>query len=528
MVGDGGGLRDFLEGVGGSNEDSYATIFGGTDNVGFAEAGDVAASTGATADQRKEPGGAARRVIQRQPIAVDITKLKRDANTGVYVAKPEELGVLNPAAQFGGVWQRAVEATTQLLGQLSSVHGAEAVDSVLADQQRFGSYIGQHLQTSAGIDATMVAAMLPYLYDEVAYLGIFEQFLAIKGVEDIIVPNHTCIELVLQGEIVRVMPTPWPNAEAFSHFCERIASLFLRSELNEAQPLVEKELTHVQGRIELIGPPISGSEPTFVIRRPQPERFTSLDDYIKSGIAPPEFFTFLKERIVARDSVLVSGAVGSGKTTMLNALASFIPPWERILTIEDTKELQIRHPRVQGLYTRERDPNVVEQTKRMQNFDMSRLLMVALRVRPDRIIVGEVRGKEAFDMLRIMTTGHPGMCTIHAESATIAIDRLRQACADSPSRANLSHEDLTRMIASNIRIVVHIARIGKENKRRVVEVEEIICPPLVSDPKRREFASTIGRPLDSSGTLLRVHTLFKYSLKEDRLVRVGRYFIHEY
>jgi pilus assembly protein CpaF len=216
-------------------------------------------------------------------------------------------------------------------------------------------------------------------------------------------------------------------------------------------------------RVNAIIPPLSMNGPVLSIRR-FGVRLTQ-EDLVANGTMPPEVLQLLAAAVEGRVSILISGGTGSGKTTLLNALSSFIPPDERLVTIEDTAELKLQQPHVVSLETRPANLEGAGEVRQRE------LVRNSLRMRPDRIIVGEVRGPEALDMLQAMTTGHEGsLTTIHANDTRDALARLEMmvmlAGLDIPVPV------IRRYIASAVGLVVQVARL-KGGPRKVVRVSEI-------------------------------------------------------
>jgi pilus assembly protein CpaF len=190
-----------------------------------------------------------------------------------------------------------------------------------------------------------------------------------------------------------------------------------------------------------------------------------VDDLIRFATATPEMFDFLKATVEARLNIFVSGGTGSGKTTTLNVLSSFIPNDERIVTIEDAAELQLRQEHVVTLETR---PANIEGKGAVKQRD---LVINALRMRPDRIILGEIRGEEALDMLQSMNTGHDGgLTTIHANSSRDALHRLDTMVA--MANLNLPERAIRQQIASAIHVLVHVTRLS-DGHRRITSISEV-------------------------------------------------------
>ncbi len=233
--------------------------------------------------------------------------------------------------------------------------------------------------------------------------------------------------------------------------------------IDEQSPMVDARLPD-GSRVNVVIPPLAIDGPTITIRKFSRDPFTS-DDLIRRGTLSVAVARFLEACVGARLNILVSGGTGSGKTTFLNVLSSYIPEHERLLTIEDPAELQLRQPHV--VRTETRPPNVVGKGAVTQR----ELLRNALRMRPDRIIIGEVRAGEAFDMLQAMNTGHDGsLTTVHANSPRDSLARVENmvlmAGLDLPQRA------IREQIASAIQIVVQLTR-RPSGARLVTHVSEV-------------------------------------------------------
>ena len=233
--------------------------------------------------------------------------------------------------------------------------------------------------------------------------------------------------------------------------------------VDEASPMVDARLPD-GSRVNIIIPPVAPDSPIITIRKFRSDKLT-MDQLIQGGTLPREWAIFLEACVKARLNILISGGAGTGKTTFLNALSAYIPERERIITIEDPLELRLQQPHVVRLEAR---PPNLEGKNEVTQRDLFRN---ALRMRPDRIIVGEVRGPEAFDMMQAMNTGHEGsMSTIHANSPRDALARLENmilmAGFDLPVQA------IREQMASALHIIVQMAR-HSDGRRRVVSICEI-------------------------------------------------------
>jgi pilus assembly protein CpaF len=327
------------------------------------------------------------------------------------------------------------------------------VESITADLIAQRKFVGS---------AEDIARLRQEVLDEALGLGPLEDLINDPGVTEIMVngPDHVYVER--QGVIE-------PTTKRFSGdrqlrlVIERIITPLGRR-IDEASPMVDARLPD-GSRVNAIIEPVAIDGATLTIRRFGKHRLTA-DDLIKIGAAPPQVIDFLRSAVQARLNCIVSGGTGSGKTTFLNILSSFLPDRERIVTIEDAAELLLNQSHVVRLESR---PPNIEGAGEIRIRDLFRN---ALRMRPDRIIIGECRGPEALDMLQAMNTGHDGsLTTIHANSQRDAISRVEtmvlMAGFDLPVRA------IREQVASAIDLVVHTARL-RDGSRKVLGVSEVV------------------------------------------------------
>jgi pilus assembly protein CpaF len=253
--------------------------------------------------------------------------------------------------------------------------------------------------------------------------------------------------------------------------------------VDEAEPLADARLPD-GSRVNVVIPPLAPDGPILTVRRFR-ARGMSAEDLVAAGTWEPPLRDLLARAVRTRLSILVSGGTGSGKTTTLNALSSFVPAGERIVTVEDTLELRLRQPHVVRLEAR---PPSVEGRGEVT---IRHLVRNALRMRPDRIVVGEVRGGEALDMLAAMTTGHDGsLSTVHAGSPEEALRRLETLAL--MAGVGLPHAAIREQVADALDLVVHQARLP-DGTRRVVAVAEVVR--VAGGPATRElFGWRAGRP----------------------------------
>ncbi|MDQ2840164.1 MAG: CpaF family protein [Acidobacteriota bacterium] len=299
------------------------------------------------------------------------------------------------------------------------------------------------------------------LQDEVFGLGPLEPLLRDPRVSDILV-NHKNLVYVERGGKLSKTDIVFRDDRHVMQIIDRIVSKVGRR-IDESSPMVDARLPD-GSRVNAIIPPLALDGPAVSIRRFGTGPL-SADALVELKTVSPEMLEVLSCAVRARISILISGGTGAGKTTFLNMLSHYIPQSERLVTIEDAAELQLAQENLVRLETR--PPNVEGQGAVRQR----QLLINSLRMRPDRIIVGEVRGEEAFDMLQAMNTGHEGsMTTIHANSPRDAISRLESMVA--MGSANLSERTVRQQIASAIGIIVQCSRLS-DGSRKVMSMAEI-------------------------------------------------------
>jgi pilus assembly protein CpaF len=309
---------------------------------------------------------------------------------------------------------------------------------------------------------TARARLIHELLDEILGYGPLEGLLNDPTVSEIMVNSPTEVYAERQGVIVDAGVTFQDDAHIMSLVEKIIAPLNKR--VDETSPMVDARLP-AGYRVNIIIPPLAVKGPTITIRKFFNER-VNMDYLVTIGSLTPEVAEFLKACVEARLNLLICGGTGTGKTTMLNALSAFIPEEERVITIEDPAELQLKRKHVVSLETR--PPNIEGKNAVTQR----ELVINALRMRPDRIVVGEVRGGEAFDMLQAMNTGHDGsICTVHSNTPRDALARIENmvlmAGFELPIRA------IREQVASAIHGVVHLSRL-RDGKRRISHISEVV------------------------------------------------------
>jgi pilus assembly protein CpaF len=296
---------------------------------------------------------------------------------------------------------------------------------------------------------------------EILGYGPLEQFLSVDGITEIMVNGPKQIFIEREGKLSRVNAS-FENDEHLLRIIDRIVAPLGRR-IDEGSPMVDARLPD-GSRVNAIIPPISLVGPTLTIRIFSKIPFT-VENLIEFGTITREAVEFLKACVIAKINVIISGGTGSGKTTLLNILSGFIPGDERIVTIENAAELQLRQEHVVTLESR---PSNVEGRGEVAIRD---LVINSLRMRPDRIVVGEVRGGEALDMLQAMNTGHDGsLTTAHANSPRDMLARMETMVL--MAGMDLPHRAIREQMASAINLIVHQDRM-RDGTRKVTSISEI-------------------------------------------------------
>jgi pilus assembly protein CpaF len=299
------------------------------------------------------------------------------------------------------------------------------------------------------------------LVDDMLGLGPLEPLLLDESINDIMVNGPDKCFVERSGKLVQV-PVRFRDWQHLTNICQRIAASVGRR-VDEASPMVDARLKD-GSRVNIILPPLALDGPSISIRKfsKKPIDFDKLIGY---GSLTPAIARILEIAARCRLNIIVSGGTGSGKTTMMNAMSRFIDPAERVVTVEDAAELQLQQPHVVRLETR---PASLEGKGEVNARD---LVKNALRMRPDRIIIGEVRGAEAFDMLQAMNTGHDGsMSTIHANNTRDALARIENMV--QMSSMGLSPKAIRTQVVAAVNLIVQVER-QRDGGRRVTQVTEI-------------------------------------------------------
>jgi pilus assembly protein CpaF len=299
------------------------------------------------------------------------------------------------------------------------------------------------------------------VFDEMVGLGPIEPLLKDDSIADILINGPFQIYVERRGEL-EIAPIRFRDNDHLLRIVNRIVATVGRR-IDESSPMVDARLPD-GSRVNAAIAPIAIDGACVSIRKFSKKPY-NLERLVEVGAMPPAVAEFLFGAVRSRVSTVISGGTGSGKTTLLNALSAAIRMKERLITIEDAAELQLQQPHVVRLETR--PPNIEGKGEIRQR----ELVKNALRMRPDRVILGEVRGEEAFDMLQAMNTGHEGsMATIHANTPRDAVTRLEQMVAMSGMR--LPPESIRGQIASAVGLIVQVMRLS-DGKRRLTSVTEI-------------------------------------------------------
>ncbi len=283
-----------------------------------------------------------------------------------------------------------------------------------------------------------------------------------KSITEIMINSYDEIFIERNGQVMK-SPQKFENERRLENVIQKIVG-FVNRVVNESSPIVDARLKD-GSRVNVVLPPIALNGPTMTIRK-FPEKPMDMQELVRLGALTEDVAIFLQKLVVAKYNMFIGGGTGSGKTTFLNALSNFIPQDERIITIEDSAELQILNvPNIVRLETRNAN------TEGRGEITIRQLIRSSLRMRPNRVIVGEVRGAEALDMLQAMNTGHDGsLSTGHANSTSDMLSRLESMVI---SGAEMPISVVRKQIASAIDVMIHLMRL-RDRTRKVVEISEII------------------------------------------------------
>ncbi len=338
------------------------------------------------------------------------------------------------------------------------------VTSTLEDEQLM-SYIERRVLEEprlAGLTAAEKLKWVRRLYDSFRGLDVLQPLVDDRTITEIMINGHDEIFVEKDGQVTR-LPVRFESRERLEDIIQTIVSGVNRV-VNESSPIVDARLKD-GSRVNIVLPPIALKGPTMTIRK-FPDHPMTMRDLVQRGALGQGAAEWVQTLVKSKYNIFISGGTGSGKTTFLNALSQYIPSDERVITIEDSAELQIvTVPNLVSLETRNAN------TEGRGEITVRDLIRSSLRMRPNRIIVGEVRGREALDMLQAMNTGHDGsLSTGHANSTIDMISRLETMVL---SGADLPIAVVRQQIASAIDIFIHLSRL-RDRSRRVTEISEVI------------------------------------------------------
>lgn len=352
-----------------------------------------------------------------------------------------------------------------LLDELRTKIIENLIDTEMPKDASLSEYINNEIDRAIeGYDLTNLERSHIYnlIDNEINGYGPLTELLKDKNITEIMVNGPDEIYIEIDGRLIKDESVSFINDEHIVRTIQRMIQPLGRT-IDASNPMVDSRLKD-GSRINAVIPPLSLKGPIITIRKFK-ESIGDIDDLLRIGTMTPYMARFLEAAVLGRLNMIVCGGTGSGKTTLLNILSSFISPNERIVTIEDAAELRLQQEHVIPLETR------VMNYERSGEITIRDLVINALRMRPDRIIVGEVRGKEAFDMLQAMNTGHDGsLTTMHANSGVDALNRLEtmvlMSGLDIPIKA------IREYIYNAIDLVVCIERLA-DGRRKVVSISEI-------------------------------------------------------
>ena len=407
-------------------------------------------------DLKKRLSAKAERLSEKSNVVLEESKVQPNkVDTSLATEQPVEEEALSPQEQY---WQK--EIYDQLLKVMDlTLIGNVAQDEVKAQIQSICERL--LTESSAPLSMAIRQRIIKMIEDDVLGLGPLEPLLEDDTISDILVNRYDSVYVERRGKLE---PTNirFRNDAHVMKVIDRIVTSVGRR-IDELSPLVDARLQD-GSRVNAIIPPLALDGPSISIRRFAVSRPT-MDDLLGYRSLTPVMAKLLSAIIKCRLNVIISGGTGSGKTTLLNILSGYIPEDERIVTMEDAAELQLQQPHVVRLETR---PSNIEGKGEITQRDLVRN---SLRMRPDRIVVGEVRGGEALDMLSAMNTGHDGsLTTVHANTPRDALSRIENMIA--MAGMNLAQKAVREQIAAAIDVVIQVTR-AQDGSRKIVSVQEI-------------------------------------------------------
>jgi pilus assembly protein CpaF len=379
-------------------------------------------------------------------------------------AEPVKEKTPSPAPDNPLLSDKLLDAKVRLHRRLIEEINLSALEKLPEDEMRahVQQLVTQYIVLERlALNTNELNAFVSEILDEMTGLGPLEPLLKDPTVSDILINGHECT-YVERGGLLEPVACRFKDEAHLLRIINKIVSAVGRR-VDESHPLCDARLLD-GSRVNVAVRPIGVDGPLVSIRKFSKKPF-SLTKLVEIGAIKPQMAELLSAAVNARVTTIISGGTGSGKTTMLNALSAFISDKERLITIEDAAELQLQQPHVARMETR--PPNIEGKGEIRQR----ELVKNALRMRPERIILGECRGEEAFDMLQAMNTGHEGsMATIHANNPREAISRLEQLVGMAGLPMTIA--SIRGQIAAAVRMIVQLQRMS-DGKRRVTSVTEI-------------------------------------------------------
>lgn len=352
----------------------------------------------------------------------------------------------------------------ELLDLLRSKIIQNLIDNNINNQKDIESFIKDEIDYSLeGYDLSIEQRSYIYnlIENEVNGYGPITELLRDKSITEIMVNGKDDIYIEIDGKVVKDDSTSFINDEHIIRTIQRLIQPIGRT-IDSSSPMVDARLAD-GSRLNAVIPPLSLKGPVLTIRKFKQD-LANIDDFLRSGALTNDMALFLQACVKAKLNIIICGGTGGGKTTLLNVLSSFINNDERIITIEDAAELKLHQNHVISLETR------LTNYEGEGEITIRDLVINSLRMRPDRIIVGEVRGKEAFDMLQAMNTGHSGsLTTMHANGCSDALNRLETLVLMA---VEIPVSAIREYISNAINIVVNISRLS-DGKRKITSISEL-------------------------------------------------------
>lgn len=371
-----------------------------------------------------------------------------------------------PKNSYHNITDYEIFPDKKLLDQLRTKIVENLIDNEMPKDKQLNEWIYDEIdKTIEGYDLSNLerSHLFNLIDNEINGLGPLTELLEDKNITEIMVNGPDEIYIEIDGEIIKDESVSFINDEHIIRTVQRLIQPLGRT-IDATTPMVDSRLQD-GSRINAVIPPLSTKGPVITIRKFK-ETMSTIDDFIRIGSLTPYMARFLEACVQGRVNMLICGGTGSGKTTLLNVLSGFINDNERIITIEDAAELRLNQNHVISLETR----NVNYESE--GEITIRDLVINSLRMRPDRIIVGEVRGKEAFDMLQAMNTGHDGsMTTLHANSPIDALNRLETMVLmggmEIPIKA------IREYIVNAIDLIINIERMS-DGRRKITSIAELV------------------------------------------------------